>query len=85
MTTEQCECASIGECLEACGGEQSLSAEEWELARLRNRLREAEHAAATFERQAQFWQEQTRRYRAQLEFCETSLQSAALELARSCR
>ena len=61
------------------------SEEFYEIARLRNQLREAEHAAATFERQAQFWQEQTRRYRAQLEFAETSLQSAALELARSSR
>jgi len=85
MTVEQCECRHAGECLEACGGEQGDRSEDWEITRLRNRLRDAEHAAATYERQAQFWQEQTRRYRSALEFCETSLQSAALELARCSR
>jgi hypothetical protein len=75
----------VSECLEKTGGEMGESEEFYEIARLRHQLRDAQFAAATFERQAQFWQEQTRRYRAQLEFCETSLQSAALELARCSR
>ena len=92
MTVLDCECAHLGECMEKTGGEQSMSAEEWEITRLRNLLRvsesdrrEAEHAAAQFERSAAFWEEQTRRYRVQLELAEVSLQAAALELARGCR
>lgn len=56
-----------------------------EAQQLHQRLLEAEFAAAQFERLAAFWEEQVRRYRIQLEFAESSLQAAALELARLSR
>ena len=58
MTTIACECASPAECLEALGGEQGLTADELEVARLRNenielrqRLITAETAAAVAQRE----------------------------------